>query len=133
MEKEIGKTIEKYFKIEWMRLNMYYAEDKYACFPMLVFRFDLKESELRIKKLQSCVNAFKGINKWSLFISPLSNKNNYILSLKILEDIQNEYSTLEREKYNLIEILGETEYKRLCDEAILDIPFLRKQIELLTK
>ena len=127
--KMIGYLIRDSLKIEWMRYNMYREDDIYASAPMLVFRICVEEKEDKVTYLKKCISDYDGFNRWRLFINPLTNNKNYILSLDVVEKMYFDYSEGLIEELNLKTLVGETEYKRICETAIQDIPKLKCYLE----
>ena len=123
----IGKIIYSKLPIEWMRYNMYIEDDRYRNIPMLVFRLQESCPENLVDTLKECVDNFKGKISWKVFRNPMTRKANYLLSISGLEDLYMQ-SYLEQIQYNQIEYFGTERYKKLCDDAILDIPMLAKHI-----
>lgn len=128
-ETKIGHLIHENIKVEWMRYNMYKESDVYAFIPMLVFRICDEEENGKIECLKKCILDYKGINRWRLFINPLTKKKNYILSLEIVEKMYNEVAEGIFSNYEPMAILGEKEYKKVCITAVQEIPELEFYLE----
>jgi len=123
----IGKIIHSKLPIEWMRYNMYIADDKYRNIPMLVFRVQASCPENLVYNLKDCIDNFKGNLNWKMFKDPLSGKGNYLVTISELEDLYNQcYAG--KIQYNQIDFLGTEKYRRYCDCAIHDIPMLAQHI-----
>lgn len=127
-EKKIGYLIHENMKIEWMRFNMYIESDIYASIPMLVFRI-YDEEEARIERIKEYILEFKGHNRWSLFISPLTRKKNYILSLDIVEKMYNDVADGALSDFAPRTIWGEDKYRKVCFDAVQEIPDLAQYLE----
>ncbi|WP_143405005.1 hypothetical protein [Eubacterium uniforme] len=126
-ETAIGKLLNDYYKIEWMRFNMFNLEDIYYNIPMLIFRVE-KDYDECICKLKEYVENIQTINSWTIFRFPYSKNKNYILTLDMVRNI---YMNQFEKQFNLDlqQILGKEKYEKLCKEAITDIPLLYSSIK----
>ena len=122
-EKSIAEIILKLFPIEWMRYKMYVSENIYRNIPMLVFRLKNTFSIEAFNEFRHWIALYDGITQWKVFGDPLSKKDNYILSLAILEKLRQQCQ-FDRRKYNEKEMLGEVQYKKYCEKGVEDIPNL---------
>lgn len=127
-ETKVGRLIREHVNVEWMRYNMYKKSDMYANIPLLVFRI-CEGEEKKIENLKQCISDYEGKNKWKLFINPLTRKNNYILSLDIMEKMYSDYSEGVLVELNPKDLLGEKEYIKLCETAIQELPQLITYLE----
>lgn len=125
-ETSIGKKLKEVLPIEWMRYNMFNMEEPYRNIPFLTFR--LKKKDETFDELKMAVEEFRGNEEWEIFKDPFSKKGNYILSLSILKQLY-EKRAITDDFINEKSYFGELEYKKLCDNALEDIPELLKHIQ----
>ena len=78
--------------------------------------------------MKKCIEGFKGKLKWDLFLDAYSRKRNYIVSIKELKDYYISHMN-NKDWINQCEYWGEAKYKKMCDDAIEDIPMLAQKIE----
>lgn len=122
----IGKLFKEVFPIEWMRYNMFHCEDIYFRIPNLLYRYEEGYDETCEIELGKCLKEFKGKQKWVTYHPSYCHNQNYILTIKVayekfIECEKNGISYNEKEEFG-------SEYKKLCDEAIEDIPYLEEHI-----
>lgn len=127
-ENKIGRLISENMDVEWMRFNMYDEFNIYASVPMLVFRINEGDQD-RIRRLKEYVFEFEGHNRWSLFICPLTRKKNYILSIEMLENLYNKVAEGEINNFDPRLIWGEEKYKKVCNDAVQEIPELAEYLD----
>lgn len=124
----IGEIIHNRLPVEWMRFNMFQADNIYRNIPILVFRLKETAMDEQVKKLENSVESFKGNMTWKVFKDPLSRKGNYLLTLAVMEGMRKECY----EKgiyYNEKEYLGNSRYRLYCEQSVSDIPLLAKHIK----
>lgn len=127
IEKSIGQIIHKNIPIEWMRYNMFSVDNIYKNIPILVFRYGKECSDESKQKLMNAVLTFEGREKWSIFRHPSTRKDNYILSIALMESIMKRAFN-SKGSCSPDEILGLDVYKKCCENAVSDIPQLAEHI-----
>ncbi|THF74852.1 hypothetical protein [Cohnella fermenti] len=118
-------TIAKLGSFEWNRTSMYDPKNIFERPAGFYFRFH-NQNEI-YTELEDCINAFHGKLQWCIHVSADTRHKNYIIEPLKVHDakLSDEFS----ESYNLKGILGDN-YESFCEQAIEDIPFLCKHIEV---
>jgi hypothetical protein len=75
--------------------------------------------------LVNCIKGFKGNIDWDIFRDPYTRKDNYIISVKELNQL---YTLDKNDMPSQIEYFGKERFYNICDKAISDIPNLNDYI-----
>lgn len=119
-----GKIQERY-PLEWAKYTMYHDDNKYNMIPRLYFRL---EDSTKYDELKECIEMFSGTLNWTLYRYAFSRKDNHVIAPKILFDIKSDQ--LEKDVHIAEkDIFTDEQYKKICDEAIGDIPKLAEHIK----
>lgn len=117
-------TINDIYPIATSRVSILPLNNDYNYFPYFRFRFKDKDNVI-YTKIKNIVDKFEGLWKWKMYTS--ENSLNYII-LPAYVDVVNGYIRINKGEY-LINSLGEEEFKRRIDDAIVDIPKLAEAIK----
>lgn len=128
-----GTFIADYFKESYpmaqLKREMFNKDDIYKRIPELVFRFKENTTLDAYEDLKKCIELFSGNLKWTIFAGFYGKKKvNY--SLVPQEVYQMHKKLFENDEVILPkEYFSPETYKKLCEEAVADIPELYEFIK----
>ncbi|APU96361.1 hypothetical protein K2F45_07100 [Sphingobacterium siyangense] len=107
------------------RISMMSIDDRYAGYPFLRFRFKEKDkNDVIYSKIRDAVKDFKGLLSWEMIT--FNDVPNYlILPTYVYSEGRRASGDLNE---HLIAKYGENLYRKMIDQAIVDIPNLAKSI-----
>lgn len=117
-------TLAKLGSYEWNRTEMYNPNRIYEKPAGFYFRFH--NADQLYEQLKHCIQHFKGNLEWTIYVSPLTKNQNYVIEPA---DVHHAKQT-EAYQVNLeLEEVLQDSYKEICEQAIQDIPLLCNHIE----
>ncbi|RKF30139.1 hypothetical protein BCY89_20280 [Sphingobacterium siyangense] len=119
-------TLNDICPIATSRISMMSIDDRYAGYPFLRFRFKEKDkNDVIYSKIKDAVKDFKGLLSWEMIT--FDDVPNYlILPTYVYSDGRPTSGDLNE---HLIAKYGENLYRKMIDQAIVDIPNLAKAIK----
>lgn len=126
MNSILYNTINDIYPIATSRISILPITNDYNYFPYFRFRFkDKEKNDLIYAKIQYIIEKFEGLLDWKMVSADYSQ--NYLI-VPAYVDIWNRLISKNINEY-LINLLGEEEFKRRIDDAIVDIPKLAESIK----
>ena len=128
-----GRMIADYFKenfsMRQLKYEMYFSDDIYYKIPELVFRFSDDVKLEAYEEFKECIETFSGNLEWTIIEDFFGRKNiNYSLSPKgMYQYYKDQFAKDEFPSQE--EYFSEEIFKKICDDAIEDIPDLYKYIK----
>lgn len=126
MNSILYNTINDIYPIATSRISIFPIRNDYNSFPC--FRFRLKDKEkddVIYVKIKESIEKFEGLLDWKMVSADYSQ--NYLI-VPAYVDVWNGLISMNINEY-LINLLGEEEFKRRIDDAIVDIPKLAEAIK----
>lgn len=119
-------TLNDICPIATSRISMMSTGDRYARYPFLRFRFkDKDKNDVIYNKIRDTVKSFKGLLTWEMIT--FDDVPNYlIVPTYVYSDRRTMSGDLNE---HLIAKYGENLYRKMIDQAIVDIPNLAKAIK----
>ncbi|EOI03136.1 hypothetical protein UAY_00883 [Enterococcus moraviensis ATCC BAA-383] len=128
-ERMIAKYFKENFPTKQLRYEMYLDHNKYLKIPELVFRFQDNVDSVAYDELKRCVESFSGKLEWTVIKGFFGRKNiNYSLSPKVMYQYYKDQFDKEEFPSQEEYFLEET-FRKICEDAIEDIPALYKYIK----
>lgn len=126
MNSILYNTINDIYPIATSRISILPITNDYNYFQYFRFRFkDKEKNDLIYVKIQYIIEKFEGLLDWKMVSADYSQ--NYLI-VPAYVDIWNRLISKNINEY-LINLLGEGEFKRRIDDAIVDIPKLAESIK----
>ncbi|WP_314062020.1 hypothetical protein [uncultured Vagococcus sp.] len=125
----IADMLKDFFNIKLSKSAMYFQDDIYYQTPALYFRL-VKDNnnDNNYQLIENAVDSFEGNLKWR-FGKSYPSRINYEIIPKIARDTDDncfkETGIWRNYKYNALE----SEYKKICELAIADIPYLYQHMK----
>ncbi|WP_159729404.1 hypothetical protein [Sphingobacterium sp. 18053] len=119
-------TLNDICPIATSRISMMSIDDRYAGYPFLRFRFKEKDkNDVIYSKIRDAVKDFKGLLSWEMIT--FDDVPNYlILPTYVYSEGRPASGDLNE---HLVAKYGENLYRKMIDQAIVDIPNLAKEIK----
>lgn len=126
MNSILYNTINDIYPIATSRISILPITNDYNYFPYFRFRFkDKEKDDVIYVKIQYIIEKFEGLLDWKMVSADYSQ--NYLI-VPAYVDVWNGLISMNINEY-LKNLLGEEEFKRRIDDAIVDIPKLAEAIK----
>lgn len=118
----LAYTISKIKPYEWVKIKSFNEDDIYKRPASFWFRFH-KASASDYFKLRDCIKSFNGNLTWVIYEAPLSSKKNLgiepLTLYRVKQRIRDEEKPFNKNIYR--DLLGDSDYQALCENAVNDI------------
>lgn len=119
----LGMIIHEKMKVEWMKGSMFDPRDVYSYFPSLRLRFYQSTCDADVKRIQTVLESYNGLNEWCIFKQPFSRTDIYVISVIQFRDYKL-YLSQQSDFITARQYFGDDKYKELCNSIISDLESL---------